>query len=77
MSKLPSLTPKKVISILKKNGFKLDHVTGSHYVFYNAITKRRALVAFHTKDLPKGTLREILKQAGIENEEEFQRILKS
>lgn len=65
MPRLLSLTPKKVIALLKRNGFLLDHTTGSHYVFYHPETKRRTMVAHHTKDLPKGTLREILKQAGL------------
>lgn len=65
MPKLPSITPKKVIALLKRNGFLLDHTTGSHYIFYNPESKKRATVAHHTKDLPKGTLRAILKQAGL------------
>jgi predicted RNA binding protein YcfA (HicA-like mRNA interferase family) len=32
-------------------------------------TKRRVVVPFHKKDLPKGTLLEILRQAGIDKEE--------
>ena len=28
-------------------------------------TKRRALVPLHTKDIPKGTLHDILKQSGL------------
>ncbi|MBI2452705.1 MAG: type II toxin-antitoxin system HicA family toxin [Parcubacteria group bacterium] len=65
MPKLPRLTPRKVIAILKKHGFQLDHTTGSHYVFFNPETKRRVIVAYHTKDLPPGTLYSIIKQAGI------------
>lgn len=69
MPKLPVLTPKKLIRILKKLGFQLDHKTGSHFIFYDAGNKRRATVPFHVKDLPKGTLLSILKQAGITKEE--------
>jgi len=31
MSKLPSLTPEKVIKVLKKKGFVLDRVKGTIY----------------------------------------------
>ena len=31
MSKLPSLTPEKVIKLLEKNGFVLDRIRGSHH----------------------------------------------
>jgi predicted RNA binding protein YcfA (HicA-like mRNA interferase family) len=64
--RLPRLSSKKVISLLKKKGFEFDHVTGSHYVFYRASDNRRATVPFHTKDLAIGTLLSILDQAGID-----------
>lgn len=69
MSKLPTLTPKKLIKILQKLGFQLDHKTGSHFIFYDSKTKRRAVLPFHAKDLPKGTLLSILRQAGVAKEE--------
>lgn len=69
MSKLRTLTPRKAIEVLKKVGFQLDHKTGSHFIFYNPINKRRVVVPFHSKDLPKGTLMSILKQAGIMKDE--------
>ncbi|MEM3565241.1 MAG: type II toxin-antitoxin system HicA family toxin [Candidatus Jordarchaeaceae archaeon] len=69
MSKLPSLTPKKIIKILEKRGFVLDRVKGSHHIYYHPETRKRVVVPLHKKDLPKGTLIEILKQAGISREE--------
>jgi len=69
MPRLPVLTPKKLIRILRGLGFQLDHKTGSHYIFYDSKSKRRATVAFHTKELPKGTLISILNQTGITKEE--------
>ena len=65
MPKLPVLTPKKLIRILEKLGFQLDHTTGSHFVFYHSVSKRRAVVPCHAKDLPKGIVLSILRQAGI------------
>ena len=69
MPKLPVLTPKRIIKILEKLDFQLDHKTGSHFIFYDLKTKRRAVISFHSKDLPKGTLISILKQAGITKSE--------
>ncbi len=69
MPKLPALTDQKVIRILKKKGFVLDRVKGSHHLFYHPETKRRVTVPVHGRDFPTGTLLEILKQAGIEREE--------
>ena len=69
MPKLPVLSPKKLIKILKKLGFQLDHETGSHFIFYNPRNNKRAVVPFHQKDLPKGTILSILDQIGITKEE--------
>jgi predicted RNA binding protein YcfA (HicA-like mRNA interferase family) len=69
MPKLPALTSQKIIRILEQHGFALDRVKGSHHIYYHPLTKRRAIVPLHTGDLPKGTLLEILKQAGISKDE--------
>jgi len=69
MPKLPSLTPQKIIKILQNKGFVLDRIKGSHHIYYNPETRRRAVVPLHKKDLPRGTMFEILKQAGISREE--------
>ena len=69
MPKLPAITPKKLIALLKKAGFEIDHVTGSHYILYNPSTKKRATVPFHRKDIPKGTLHSILKSADIDRKD--------
>ncbi|MGB2803686.1 MAG: type II toxin-antitoxin system HicA family toxin [Candidatus Zixiibacteriota bacterium] len=74
MPKLPSLTPQKTIKVPERDGFVLDRIKGSHHIYCHLETKRRVVVTLHKKDLPKGTLLEILKQAGI-NKEEFKRIL--
>jgi predicted RNA binding protein YcfA (HicA-like mRNA interferase family) len=71
MPKLPVLTPQKVIRVLEQKGFVLDRMKGSHHIYYNPATKKRAVVPLHKKELPRGTLLEILKQAGIEKEDLF------
>jgi predicted RNA binding protein YcfA (HicA-like mRNA interferase family) len=66
MPKTPRLTSKRVIKLLKNEGFILDHVSGSHYVFYHPVDGRRVVVPYHTKDLPIGTLKAILRSVGLE-----------
>ena len=75
MPKLPVIAPKRLLKILGKHGFQVDHTTGSHFVLYNPKTKKRAVVPYHIKDLPKGTLLAILSEAGI-SRKEFLEILK-
>jgi len=55
--------------VLIERGFVLDRVRGSHHVYYHAETRRRVVVPLHGRELPKGTLLEILKQAGMDREE--------
>jgi len=69
VSKLPSLTSQEVIEILEKHGYHLLRSKGNHRIYYNSNTKKLVVVPYHKKDLPKGTLLEILKQAGISREE--------
>jgi predicted RNA binding protein YcfA (HicA-like mRNA interferase family) len=70
MSKLPSLTPTQIMKILIKNGFLIDRIKGSHHILINEETKTRVVIPMHKKDLPKGTLYEIIKQSGL-NVEDF------
>jgi len=67
MSDLPSLKPIDVIRKLRKAGFIFDrHAKGSHEIWYNPQTHRRTVVPNHPgKDVPKGTLRAIIRQAGL------------
>lgn len=69
MPKLPIITSKKLLKILEKSGFQLDRTTGSHFIFYNKIDKKRATVLFHRKELPKGTIMSILRETGITKKE--------
>ena len=65
MPKIPSLTAEKIIKLLLQHEFELDHQTGSHRVYYNKTTKKRVTVPYHKRELPRGTLVSILKQAGL------------
>jgi predicted RNA binding protein YcfA (HicA-like mRNA interferase family) len=69
MPKLPSLTGKQILKVLLSNGFMLDHVTGSHHILVNEDRTRRITVPVHARTLPKGTLHEIIKQAGLSVED--------
>lgn len=75
MSKLPPLTSQQVIKLIERKGFILDRIKGSHHIYYHPENRRRVIVPFHKKDLPKGTLHEILKQAGV-SREEIQELMK-
>lgn len=69
MGNIPSLTPKELIRILENNGFVLKRIHGSHHYFVHPVTGKITVVPMHNKDLAKGTLHAILKQAGIDKTE--------
>jgi predicted RNA binding protein YcfA (HicA-like mRNA interferase family) len=69
MSKLPAIKPRQVVRFLEQNGFVLDHTSGSHFIFYHPTPRRRAVVPSHNRDLPKGTLLSLLREAGFAREE--------
>jgi predicted RNA binding protein YcfA (HicA-like mRNA interferase family) len=51
-------------------GFEFDRqAAGSHEIWYNPGANRYTTIPNHPGDLPEGTLRAILKQAGIAQEE--------
>jgi predicted RNA binding protein YcfA (HicA-like mRNA interferase family) len=68
--RLPALKPREVIRALQRAGFFVDHVTGSHHILYHPQKPHlRITVAYHGKDLKPQTLRSIIRQAGLTNEE--------
>lgn len=58
-------SPKEVIRKLKKLGFVEDRQSGSHKIFYHPKTKDRAVIPYHLKELSKGTLSAIIREARI------------
>ena len=72
---LPALRPKIVMAALERSGFVVDRVAGSHYILRRPDqTGLRVTIAWHGKDLKPKTLRTIIKQAGLA-EDEFLRLL--
>lgn len=59
------MTPKEMVRFLKRNGFVEVRQKGSHLMMINYETGKQTPVPMHRKDLPKGTERSILKQAGL------------
>jgi len=64
--KTPSYTSKEIICLLEQKGFVFDRSSGSHQIYMLPDGSKRVIVPLHNKDLPKGTLHNILRQAGID-----------
>jgi len=70
MGKLKPLSSKKVLKKLKHAGFIEIHQRGSHLTLKNELTGKYVVVPMHGKDVPVGTLHNmVVKQAGLSVEE--------
>ncbi len=69
MSKLPVVSGRDLCKILKKIGYSIDHQTGSHIILRNENPPYRRLTVPDHKEIAKGTLRSIIRQAGLTVEE--------
>lgn len=68
MPKLPILNHKEIIKILEQVGFVFERQRGSHKIFKKEATGI-TIPCHDNKDLKRGTLRNILRQADISVEE--------
>ena len=65
MPKLPIVSGRRLCKALAKAGYELDHHTGSHIILRNAAPPHKRLTVPDHKEVAKGTLRSILRQAGL------------
>jgi predicted RNA binding protein YcfA (HicA-like mRNA interferase family) len=65
--KYPLLEPRKIVSILEKHGFQFKSQKGSHLKLTGR--NRAVIVPMHGKVVPRGTLKSIIKQAGLSLED--------
>ncbi len=67
MGRLSGFSYRQITKRLKAFGFEFDRqAAGSHEVWYNEQTDYYTTIPNHPGDMPEGTLRAILRQAGIE-----------
>jgi len=59
------MTPRELRRLLEQNGFVFTRQSGSHAIFKHPISKLRVVLPMHSRDIPKGTLHAILKDAGL------------
>ncbi|WP_302515061.1 type II toxin-antitoxin system HicA family toxin [uncultured Sutterella sp.] len=59
------MTSQEVINILKKNGWVLVRITGSHHIFKHPTKPGYVTVPHPRKDLTMKTLKSIERQSGL------------
>ena len=65
MSRLPQVSGQNVVSALCKLGYELDRQKGSHIILRQARPPHRRLVVPDHKEVAKGTLRALIREAGL------------
>ena len=59
------MTGRDIVKIMKRNGWILDRISGSHHVMVKEGLRGIPVPVHGKKDIPKGLAGAILKQAGI------------
>ncbi len=67
MPKLPIISGKDFIKVLKKIGFREEHQTGSHIILRRPEDALSVSVPNHS-ELDKGTLNSLMKSVGLSRE---------
>jgi predicted RNA binding protein YcfA (HicA-like mRNA interferase family) len=67
--RLPALRPHQVLRALEKAGWQVHRQRGSHVSMHKEGVPFLITVPLHRRDLPRGTLRDIIKDAGLTVEE--------
>ena len=69
MGRLAGFSYREIVKRLKELGLEFHRqAAGSHEIWFNPALNRYTTIPNHPGDTPEGTLRAILKQAGIDVE---------
>jgi len=74
VSSLPVVSGREVVKALEKIGYGFDRQRGSHMILRQQDPPHRRLTVPDHKEVAKGTLRTIIRQAGL-TVEEFNHLL--
>lgn len=74
MSQLPRVSGREVVKALGKIGYQFDRQRGNHIVLRQIDPPNRRLTVPDHAEVAKGTLRAIIRQAGL-TVEEFKNLL--
>ena len=74
MSGLPSVLGREVVKALAKCGYEYDRQRGSHIILRQVTSPHRRIVVPDHNEVARGTLRAIIRQAGL-TVDEFKALL--
>ena len=65
MTRLPAVKSRECVRALERAGFYVDRQKGSHVTLIRDDPFTRVTVPIHPRDLKPGTLRQIIRDAGL------------
>ncbi len=67
MGRLAGFSAGEIIRKLRRAGFVFDRqAKGSHEIWWNPATRARTTIPNHPGNVPEGTVRAIIRQAGLD-----------
>ena len=67
---MKAVSGKTLCKIVERNGWHLKRVAGSHHIYVKKSVDAILSIPVHSnRDLPKGTLKSIMKDAGLTEED--------
>lgn len=69
MAPVPLIASREAIKVFEKLGYEVNHQTGNHIIMRRKQPPHRHLSVPNRRELPRGTLRSLIKTAGITIEE--------
>ena len=71
---LPALRADQIVGALQRAGLVVKRQTGSHLILTRQGLRRPIVVPMHRRELPRGTVLDIVRQAGLTVEEFFKHL---
>ena len=65
MTRLPAISGRDAVKAFQKLGCQIDHQTGSHLILRQERAPFRRLTVPNHRELAKGTLRALIREAGL------------
>jgi len=65
VTKLPVVSAREAVKAFEQLGCEVDHQTGSHVILRQTEAPHRRLTVPNHAELAKGTLRSLIREAGI------------
>lgn len=72
MTKFPLISGKNLVRLLRKTGFYVSHIEGSHHIMRHPDGRRVVVPVHKNEDLQRALIKAILRQAKVTEQDYLQ-----